>query len=58
MPCRVQVHAAIREKPVKAKKERKKPAKATAWLPIKSTYEERKDRLKAKLAALMDADDE
>lgn len=54
----VQVHAAIRENPLPEKKERKKPAEAKNWLPVKSTYEERKERLKAKLAALIEGADE
>ncbi len=54
----MQVHAAIRETPVQDKKARSKPADAQRWLPVKSTYEERKERLKQNLAALMEADDE
>lgn len=46
------VHAAIRANPVLAKKERKAPADAKRWKAVKLTYEERKDKLKAKLAAL------
>eukprot|EP00877_Chromochloris_zofingiensis_P006401 jgi/Chrzof1/2013/Cz10g29210.t1 len=53
-----EVHAAIRENPLPEKKERKKPAEAKNWLPVKSTYEERKERLKAKLAALIEGADE
>jgi large subunit ribosomal protein L5e len=52
------VHEAIRADPVHAKKARSKPADAKRWQPAKSTYEERKERLKAKLATLMEADDE
>lgn len=52
------VHAAIRAKPVHEKKARSKPADAKRWLPVKSTYEERKERLKAKIAALAEGDDE
>jgi hypothetical protein len=53
-----QVHAAIRANPVPAKKERKKPAESKKWQQPKLTYEQRKEGLKKKLAALMDADDE
>lgn len=53
-----EVHAAIRANPVVPVKERKAPAEKKHFLPVKSTYEERKDRLKAKLAALAEADDE
>jgi large subunit ribosomal protein L5e len=52
------VHAAIRANPLADKKARSKPAEAKRWQPAKSTYEERKERLKAKLATLKDADDE
>lgn len=54
----MQVHAAIRADPVHKKKERSKPAEAKKWQPRKSTLEERKERLKAKLAQLMEAEDE
>jgi large subunit ribosomal protein L5e len=40
------VHEAIRADPVHAKKARSKPADAKRWQPAKSTYEERKERLK------------
>ena len=53
-----EVHAAIRAKPVHEKKARAKPAGAKRWLPVKSTYEERKERLKAKIAQLAEGDDE
>jgi large subunit ribosomal protein L5e len=53
-----EVHAAIRANPVQPKKARSKPADAKKWQPRKSTYEERKERLKQKLATLMEADDE
>jgi len=52
-----EVHSKIREDPVSRPKERKKPAAAKKWQTPKSTYAERKERLKAKLAALT-ADDE
>ena len=52
------VHEKIREDPVHVKKERVKPAEATLWHTKKSTYAERKDRLKAKLATLMGGDEE
>jgi large subunit ribosomal protein L5e len=46
------VHAAIRADPAPQKKARSKPAGAKAWKTPKSTYEERKARLKAKLAEM------
>ena len=46
------MHEAIRAGPVQAKKARAKPAGAKRWQPAKSTYEERKERLKAKLASM------
>jgi large subunit ribosomal protein L5e len=52
------VHAAIRANPVHEKKARSKPAGAKRWQPAKSTYEERKERLKQKLAMLAEGDDE
>lgn len=53
-----EVHEAIRANPVHEKKARSKPAEAKRWQPAKSTYEERKERLKQKLAALAEGDDE
>lgn len=54
-----EVHAKIRAQPVLPKADRTKPADAgKRWKTPKSTYEEKKKNLKAKLAALMDADDE
>jgi len=53
-----EVHAAIRENPVAEKKERKKPAESKKWQQPKLTYEQRKEGLKKKLAALTEADDE
>ncbi len=53
-----QVHRKIRANPVLAKKERKAPAEKKKWQPAKSTYEERKERLKEKLATLMEAGDD
>jgi hypothetical protein len=53
----VQVHEAIREKPVKEKKERTAPAKkGTHWpgTPKKLTQLERKQALKQRLAQLME----
>lgn len=47
-----EVHEAIRANPVQAKKARSKPAGAKRWQPAKSTYEERKERLKQMLATL------
>lgn len=46
------VHAAIRADPTPAKKERKSPAEKKAWKAVKLTYEQRKEKLKAKLAKL------
>ena len=48
------VHAAIRADPAPQKKARSKPTGAAAkpWKAVKSTYEERKARLKAKLATM------
>ena len=48
------VHAAIRADPAPTKKARAKPAGAAAkpWKAVKSTYEERKARLKTKLAGM------
>lgn len=61
-PCLVllrrQVHAAIRANPVAKPAQKKKPAQPKTWQAKKSTYEERKARLKAKLAALAEQDDE
>ena len=53
-----QVHEKIRENPMHTKKERKNPGDGKIWQPKKITYEERKERLKAKLATLMEAGDE
>ncbi|KAI8464567.1 MAG: component of cytosolic 80S ribosome and 60S large subunit [Monoraphidium minutum] len=53
-----EVHAAIRANPVHEKKARSKPAEKKLWQPAKSTYEERKERLKQKLATLAEGDDE
>eukprot|EP00879_Flechtneria_rotunda_P000078 GHRR01000121.1.p1 GENE.GHRR01000121.1~~GHRR01000121.1.p1 ORF type:complete len:294 (+),score=111.51 GHRR01000121.1:133-1014(+) len=52
------VHEAIRANPLTEKKPRSKPAEPKHWQPVKSTYEERKERLKAKLATLVEGDDE
>lgn len=49
-----QVHAAIREKPVKEKAARTKPAAAKRWHTPKLTLEQRRENLKQKLAALQD----
>lgn len=46
------VHAAIRADPSPSPKPRTKPADAKRWKAPKSTYEERKQRLKAKLAEI------
>jgi large subunit ribosomal protein L5e len=53
-----EVHKKIRENPVLPKKVRKVPDEKKKWQPIKSTYEEKKQRLKEKLAALMEDADE
>ncbi|GAX80180.1 hypothetical protein CEUSTIGMA_g7618.t1 [Chlamydomonas eustigma] len=53
-----EVHKKIRENPVLPKKEKKAPSEKKKWQPIKSTYEEKKQRLKEKLAALMEDGDE
>jgi hypothetical protein len=42
----LQVHAAIREKPVLEKKKRSKPSASKSWLPQKLTYDQRKSNLK------------
>jgi large subunit ribosomal protein L5e len=47
-----EVHANIRKDPVHQKKERKAPAQPKKWQPAKLTYEQRKENLKQKLAAL------
>lgn len=52
------VHEAIRANPVTPKAAPKKPAEPKRWQPVKLTYEERKERLKAKLATLQEGDDE
>jgi large subunit ribosomal protein L5e len=51
------VHEAIREDPAVQPKQRSKPADAKRWKEVKLTYDQRKDKLKAKLAELV-ADDE
>ena len=53
-----EVHAAIRANPVSEKKARAKPSEAKRWQAPKLTYEERKERLKQKLATLAAGDDE
>ena len=58
LPRYLQVHQKIRAEPVIPKKERKVPAEKKRWHLPKSTYEERKQRLKEKLATLMEAGDE
>jgi len=52
------MHEKIRENPVKAPKPRSKPSEKKVWKMKKITYEERKERLKAKLAEIMAGDDE
>ena len=53
-----EVHAAIRSNPVAETKPRTKPAELKRWQPAKSTYEERKERLKAKLEALAEGEED
>lgn len=53
-----EAHAAIRADPSLKKGDRKKPTEVKKWQPAKSTYDERKQRLATKLAALKEADDE
>eukprot|EP00873_Tetraselmis_striata_P027893 jgi/Tetstr1/448157/TSEL_035449.t1 len=53
-----EMHEKIRENPVKAPKPRSKPSEKKVWKMKKITYEERKERLKAKLAEIMAGDDE
>jgi hypothetical protein len=48
VPLLRQVHEAIRANPLQEKKARNKPAAAKRWQPAKSTYEERKERLKVR----------
>lgn len=50
----LQVHEAIRENPVHAKKDRSKPKEKKNWKQVALTYEERKSALKEKLATLME----
>ncbi|KAL4431358.1 hypothetical protein ABPG75_006614 [Micractinium tetrahymenae] len=52
------VHEAIRADPAAQPKARSKPAEAKRWKEVKLTYEQRKDKLKSKLAELMAGDDE
>lgn len=52
------MHKKIRENPIIEKKARKAPAEKKRWHAAKSTYEERKERLKEKLATLMEAGDD
>jgi large subunit ribosomal protein L5e len=52
------VHDAIRADPAAKPKARSKPAEAKRWKEVKLTYEQRKDKLKAKLSELMAGDDE
>jgi large subunit ribosomal protein L5e len=47
------VHAAIRADPAPAEKKRVKPAEPKRWKQVKLTYEQRKEKLKAKMAELM-----
>jgi large subunit ribosomal protein L5e len=52
------VHEAIRADPAAQPKARSKPAESKRWKESKLTYEQRKDKLKAKLAELTAGDDE
>lgn len=54
---RPQVHKNIRENPTKEKKARSKPATAERWHQVKLTYDQRKENLKQKLAAMQDDDE-
>eukprot|EP00798_Chlamydomonas_sp_ICE-L_P023453 gene23452-17312_t len=54
----VSVHEKIRADPSHTKKERTVPAEKKNWNQIKSTYAERKERLKAKLEALAEANED
>ena len=54
----LQVHEKIRADPSHTKKERTVPAEKKNWNQIKSTYAERKERLKAKLEALAEANED
>lgn len=56
-PSHSQVHEKIRANPVVPKKTRTKPAEKKTWNQVRLTYAERKDRLKSKLAALMEDDE-
>lgn len=51
-------HEAIRDDPSLEKKNRVKPAEKQLWKQKKATYDERKIRLKERLASLMDVEDE
>lgn len=53
-----EMHSKIRENPDHKKKSRSKPAEKKVWKHKKITYEERKEKLKAKLAEMMAGDDE
>lgn len=52
------MHEAIRADPALKQATRSKPAEPKRWKESKLTYEQRKDKLKAKLAELTAADDE
>jgi len=51
------LHANIRANPIRKNKPRKAPAEKKKWLEPKITFAKRKEDLKAKLAALREADD-
>mmetsp|Transcript_33226 Transcript_33226/g.73479 ORF Transcript_33226/g.73479 Transcript_33226/m.73479 type:complete len:296 (+) Transcript_33226:53-940(+) len=53
-----EVHKNIRANPVHKKKARKAPAEKKTWQEKKISYEERKERLKQKLATLMEGGDD
>jgi len=53
-----EMHDKIRENPERVKKERTAPAEKKIWKDKKITYEQRKEKLKAKLAEIMAGDDE
>jgi Ribosomal L18 C-terminal region len=56
--CLLQLHANIRKDPIRPAKARKAPATPVRWHTPKSTYAEKKEKLKEKLAALMKAGEE
>jgi large subunit ribosomal protein L5e len=51
------VHAAIRESPELKPTDKKKPAENTKWQKPKQSYDEKKENLKARLAAMVEEDE-